>query len=422
MPRTRLPVVILAGPLGAGKTTLLNRLLRKSGARLGVIMNDFGAVDVDGLLVRGQVDSRSIAGGCLCCIADTSGLDGAFEALSRPALGLDAIILEGSGLAEPRQLARLVMSTPVHGVRFGGLVEIVDLGAVERAIAAAPAPELAELPVSPDALAVASLIVANKADAATDPGAAVEALVAAGARAPITRATRARIDPALILDPALDAGRDADESPGAREDADDELPIEALLRELEAEEAARAEGADAEGPDRDSPGHPHRHAVSASIVDPRPAHPRRLLELLESLPRGVVRAKGIVWLDAPGMRGDELVVQAVGGWLALERRRRAPGAPRETRLVLIAVDAEHEHDHGHEHGPEHGDAREAELRAALEAVLDDEGGRTEPELWGVLRYAGEGDDAPWDPDELDAVDDPASLGSDDGDAEGRDRV
>lgn len=43
----RVPVVALTGHLGAGKTSLLNHLLRTPGARLGVVINDFGSLNVD---------------------------------------------------------------------------------------------------------------------------------------------------------------------------------------------------------------------------------------------------------------------------------------------------------------------------------------------------------------------------------------
>ena len=53
---TRTRVVILSGFLGAGKTTLLNTLLRQTSEPLGVIVNDFGDINVDAALVSGQVD------------------------------------------------------------------------------------------------------------------------------------------------------------------------------------------------------------------------------------------------------------------------------------------------------------------------------------------------------------------------------
>jgi len=57
--KTRIPVVIVAGYLGSGKTSLLNHLLRNNaGTRIGVVVNDFGAINIDSMLVAGQVEHR----------------------------------------------------------------------------------------------------------------------------------------------------------------------------------------------------------------------------------------------------------------------------------------------------------------------------------------------------------------------------
>lgn len=71
-----IPVVIVAGFLGSGKTTLLNHLLRDNrGTRIGVVVNDFGAINIDAMLVAGQVDAMvSLGNGCVCCAVDVSEL------------------------------------------------------------------------------------------------------------------------------------------------------------------------------------------------------------------------------------------------------------------------------------------------------------------------------------------------------------
>src|SRR3972149_3627474 len=67
--RGRPPVSIITGYLGSGKTTLLNRLLRDPGmARAAVIINEFGEVALDHLLVATPNENTVLlANGCLCC-------------------------------------------------------------------------------------------------------------------------------------------------------------------------------------------------------------------------------------------------------------------------------------------------------------------------------------------------------------------
>ena len=78
--RPAIPVILLTGYLGAGKTSLLNHLLRHPDARIGVVVNDFGELNIDAGLVVGQVDEPfSISGGCICCLSDDSSLEDALE-------------------------------------------------------------------------------------------------------------------------------------------------------------------------------------------------------------------------------------------------------------------------------------------------------------------------------------------------------
>ncbi len=96
------PVTILTGFLGAGKTTLLNRILTGDhGLRAGVLVNDFGSVNIDAELVVG-VDGNmiSLANGCVCCqIRDD--LTEAVNGLLARSQAVEYILLEASGIADP---------------------------------------------------------------------------------------------------------------------------------------------------------------------------------------------------------------------------------------------------------------------------------------------------------------------------------
>jgi hypothetical protein len=96
------PITILTGFLGAGKTTLLNRILTGNhGLRVGVLVNDFGAVNIDAELVVG-VDGNmiSLANGCVCCQIRDDLAESVTALLARPET-VEYILLEASGVADP---------------------------------------------------------------------------------------------------------------------------------------------------------------------------------------------------------------------------------------------------------------------------------------------------------------------------------
>jgi G3E family GTPase len=112
-PAGLIPVTVLGGYLGAGKTTVLNHLLSGDhGRRLAVLVNDFGAVNIDADLIRAHDgDTISLENGCVCCsIADALG-----DALDR-VLTIDPppdhIVIEASGVADPAKVAHYGQGWP----------------------------------------------------------------------------------------------------------------------------------------------------------------------------------------------------------------------------------------------------------------------------------------------------------------------
>jgi len=96
------PITILTGFLGAGKTTLLNRILSGDhGLRVGVLVNDFGSINIDAELVVGVKDNMiSLANGCVCCQIRDDLIESVAALLARSAK-IEYIVLEASGVADP---------------------------------------------------------------------------------------------------------------------------------------------------------------------------------------------------------------------------------------------------------------------------------------------------------------------------------
>jgi len=122
---TDVPVTIIGGYLGAGKTTLINRLLAKNnGQRLAVLVNDFGAINIDASLIQWQSDQIvALSNGCVCCtIADDLGQT--LTAVQHWKPRIDQVVIEASGVAEPAKVAMYGQGWP--GYRLAGVLTVVD--------------------------------------------------------------------------------------------------------------------------------------------------------------------------------------------------------------------------------------------------------------------------------------------------------
>ena len=106
------PITVLCGFLGAGKTTLLNHLLTQTeGRRIAVIVNEFGAVNIDAsLVVKTDEQTIELSNGCICCTLRGDLLH-AVDGLLRTR-DLDHILIESTGIGEPLPIAQSFCLTP----------------------------------------------------------------------------------------------------------------------------------------------------------------------------------------------------------------------------------------------------------------------------------------------------------------------
>jgi G3E family GTPase len=155
----KLPVTVISGFLGAGKTTLVNRLLaQNAGSTIGVIVNEFGEVGIDGeLIVADDKALIEIRNGCVCCTVRTDLVAGVKTLLAREDIKLDRLIIETSGLADPAPVLQTFLAD-------AGLLTQVALESVVTLVDAANFHHHIHDGIAAEQIAFADLIVLNKVD------------------------------------------------------------------------------------------------------------------------------------------------------------------------------------------------------------------------------------------------------------------
>ena len=182
----KIPATVVTGFLGAGKTTLIRHLLENAnGKRIGLIINEFGDLGVDGEILKGcgiegcrDEDVIELSNGCICCTVAEDFLPAMQKLIDRDEAP-DHIVIETSGLALPQPLVRAFNWPAIRTrVTVDGVVAVVDgpalaegrFAANEAAVdAQREADETIdhETPLSElfdDQLACADMVIVNKAD------------------------------------------------------------------------------------------------------------------------------------------------------------------------------------------------------------------------------------------------------------------
>ena len=196
-PPEPLPISVLTGFLGSGKTTFLGRLLtRPDMGDTAVVINEFGAVGLDHLLIEAaDQEILELPNGCVCCAVRQDLAETLYNLLRRRARGeiarFSRIVLETSGLAEPSPILYTFSADAFleHSLRVDSVVTAID--------AVAGAATLARYPEAMAQAAGADRLLLTKTDLAAPSADFVTRLEELNPMAELIDSARA--DPVSIL-------------------------------------------------------------------------------------------------------------------------------------------------------------------------------------------------------------------------------
>ncbi len=293
----KIPVTLVTGFLGAGKSSFINRILEENPElRFGLVVNEFGDVNLESRIVdAGKNEITELPNGCMCCVMRDD-LIGTVASLLEKKSDIGHILLEASGLSDPVPIAAAFVLNDLDGrLRFDAILCVVDtvnyLSSIE------------DFAVAVQQLQYADFILLSKLDLATPIQAqSVRNFILGWKKNACIVDMDESFSTALVVD-------------GSTHDHDDIAALE----------------------DQDHC-HDHDHVETYLHKTNSPLDMDRFTRFLETLPPGVVRAKGFLRFAGDKYDGKKHIFQYVGGRTMLTLKPWEGEEERLSALVFIGRD------------------------------------------------------------------------------------
>jgi G3E family GTPase len=319
------PLTVLAGFLGAGKTTLLNRILNgEHTMKIAVLVNDFGAINIDAALivdVSDEEDTITLSNGCICCTIRDDLLDATLGLIQRDDPP-DYIVVEASGVSDTIDVA--LAFRYMRQIKINSIISVID---AEQFIDVTHEHRVLAM----NQIGMADIILLNKVD-----------LVSDDKLSELQKYIYELMPRSRVL-----------------ETVHCDVPLELLFDtgNYNIEDALSQPKTDIHVHSADEHHHDHEHTDHATVFDTwnwtstEPLSFRALKHMTEALPLNIYRAKGLFFLaDEPNRRA---VLHIVGKRVELKLEHWDKDS-QLSQFVVIGT---------------HGDVVSDELQSLLDACL-----------------------------------------------------